>query len=238
MFQEVYRTLLDHRSRGSDINVKQFSQEDALLLLMALTSDLLHLRQALGQVVSYAARTASENTQYNPFGPFSTRTELYHMEDLIRLALDKWHRWFHPMASPEIMALYHHTKMYLSFEQLLSLPLMAGYKGMESMHVSSNVVSVPDETAHEAWHILDSAAAWSHQFPSNRLCPVWFPVVVFHASLAVWAQHVSSLAARRPGYGSARILLAFKVELEGMPWPCCKEMSATLGRLIDSSAAL
>jgi len=37
-------------------------------------------------------------------------------------------------------------------------------------------------------------------------------------------------------YGSTKVLLPFKIEIEGMPWPCCKEMAATLDRLMEETA--
>lgn len=233
-FQDVYRIMLDDRTPQKYTMETGFSQEDNLLLLMAVMADLLHVRHSLGQVVQ-SAETKGAKVCQNPFAPFSPRMELDRMEAQLSLALDKWHRWFHADASPENLALYHYARMYLSFHQLLSLPFIAGYTGRQQPMALSSIVSIPDEAVRQAWRVLDSAAARSQQSQTDHLCPIWLPIAVFHAGLVVWAQHSLCGAQLGAGYGSARVLLAFKIELDGMPWPCCVEMAATLARLIVAS---
>ena len=230
-FQDVYRTLLDDRTLHDQVAPSDFSKEDALLLLVALLSDLLYLRRSLGQVVHLAASIGKQPTQYNPFGAFSPHMELNHMSTILSRAMDKWHRWFHASTSPEIMAFYYYIRMHLSFNQILTLPQAAGYRGGDPAPGSGNRPSIPDKTVGEAWRVLDNAAGWSQRASADSLCPAWLPIAVFHAALVVWAHYA------RVEYGSARMLLAFKMELDGMTWPCCVEMAATLGRLIAASTS-
>lgn len=234
-FQDVYRALLDDKTPQNNLSGEVTSHEDALLLLMALLSDLLYLRQSLGQVVRLAASTHTEPPGYNPFTPFTPRNELDHIETLLSLALDNWHARFHVSVTPELMAFYHYTRMYLSFDQLLSLPHIVGYRGLRSGSLSSNELSISDKTVREAWLVLDHVAARAQSPLEGSLCPVWLPVVVFHAGLVVWAKHNLGRVQGGEEYGSARILLVFKMELAAMPWPCCEEMAATLQRLIPTS---
>ncbi|KIW24040.1 uncharacterized protein PV07_09779 [Cladophialophora immunda] len=231
-FQHAYRSLLDDRTDCHQLAGEHLGQEDALLLLMALLSDLLHARRALEQMLPLTVFTGEQSTPYNPFGPFSPRLELDRVEGQISRALDKWHKWFHAGVPPEIMAFYHYCKMYLSFDYLLNLPRLAGYRGVASAPFPSEKVSLADTTVRAAWRILDSAAMWSQQNSADQLWPIWLPIVVFHAGLVVWAQYSLPGARSSAQYGSPRILLAFKIELDKMPWPCCVEMAATLERLI------
>lgn len=233
-FQDVYRCILDDRATPVDQVAVEATQEDMLLLLMALLADLLYARQSLGQVVQFAASDVGSTNQYNPHVPFSPHMELCHIEDQLSLALDRWYTWFYDSASPEVRTLYHYVKMYLSFDQLLSLPQAVGYPGSQPPLPPNKKFSVSDDAIREAWHVLDGEAAWSQQSPTDRLCPIWLPIVTFHAGLVIWAHFCSANA--QAGYGSPRVILAFKIELDAMPWPCCLEMAATLARLISAGS--
>lgn len=243
-FRVVYRLLLDDRILYKDhIPQQEFSQEDSLLLIMALLSDLLYLRCSLRKVATTPSKTSfpapSPLTQEasNPFTPFTPQVELDHMETTISLALEKWQRWFQGRTSSEFLALYHYIRMYLSFDQLLQLPKAAGYRRMAPVSLDNNF-SVSDQAVREAWKVLDCAAAVSQSLAADRLYPFWLPVIVFHAGLVIWARQSRANATGPPEYVSTRVLLAFKVELDAMPWPCCTEMSATLARLVSSSQTI
>lgn len=243
-FQVVYRLLLDDRILYNDhIPQQQFSNEDSLLLVMALLSDLLYLRCSLREVAPTPSKMAFPTSSplaqesSNPFRPFSHQMELDHMETTISLALDKWQRWFRGRTSSEVLALYHYIRMYLLFDQLLQLPKAAGYRGMAPVSLDTSF-SVSDQAVREAWKVLDCAAAVSQSLAPDRLYPFWLSVVVFHAGLVVWARQSHANATGPPEYASTRVLLAFKVELDAMPWPCCTEMAATLGRLVSSSQTI
>lgn len=234
-FQVVYRALLDDRAVQNELPAEVTSPDDALLLLMAVISDILYLRGSLGQVVHRMASADKKPARRNPFIPLSPHSELDRMETLLSVALDKWHGRFHTSVPPELVAFYHYCRMYLACKYLLDLPKIAGYRQQRSDSTSSTELEITERAAHHAWLVLDSAAGRSRPPSGDSLLQVWLPIVVFHASLVVWAKHSLGRARHGEGFGSAKILLAFKVELEGMPWPCCSQMAATLDRLMAGS---
>lgn len=235
-FQDVYRALIDARSPTIGPLLDVASHEDALLLLMALVSDLIYLRTSLGQSVCLDALQDKCSFRVNPFVPFSSHTELERMENTLSLGLDRWYLHFHDCVPPEIMAFYYYCRLYLTCRQVLSLASLAGYLETGPFPVSSHEFSASDDTARLAWLILDSAAARSQALSGDCLCPTWLPVVVFHAGLVLWAKHTFGGVQVRAQKGVGKMLLPFKMELEGMPWPCCEEMAATLERLMAAGA--
>jgi len=54
--------------------------------------------------------------------------------------------------------------------------------------------------------------------PGNEVAPVWVPIAVFHASLVVWS--MINLDRETRGRSSIKVMAVFKMELEGMKWPC------------------
>ncbi|KIV94442.1 hypothetical protein PV10_02209 [Exophiala mesophila] len=229
-FQYVYRDLLDTTVDGL-LPLRPTSQDDALVLLMAVVSDLLYLRRSIGQVVQMAASTNKPAPRENPHFPLSAHAELERMEFVLSHALDRWHLQFHTSAAPEIMAFYHYCRMYRSCDRLLDLPALAGHGEMNTPPATKVDLSVSGETIRQAWLVLDGASMRSHQHSRDPLCPIWLPIVVFHAGLVVWAEHGFGREQNSTAYRGAKILLPFKIELERMPWPCCREMVATLSRL-------
>jgi hypothetical protein len=235
--QDVYRHLLDDRVPRERHILAAASQEDMLLLLMALAADLLYARRSLGQVNRPVAPETRKGPCDNSLRPFSPQMELRRIEDQLSLAVDKWYRSFKANVSPEILVLYHYVKIYLCFDQLLSLPQTAGYPGSTPSLPMSRNLSISEIAVREAWHVLDSAAAWSQKSHADQLCPIWLPITVFHAGLVVWVHFTTCNAKTPAAYSSPRVLLAFKVELDGMRWPCCVEMSATFARLITATSS-
>ena len=234
-FQLVYRALLDETTTHKALPKEVASPDDALLLLMAVVSDLIYLRGSLGQVVHKAASAKKQSARRNPFIPLSPHHELERIENVLSLALDKWHGRFSACLSPELAAFYHYCRMYIACDQLLNLSHSAGYNNTKSNLSSSNESSVSDKAVRHAWLVLDNAAARSQPLSEAGLCPMWLPINVFHAGLVVWAKQSLGRGRHEEEYGSAQMLLSFKLELDGMPWPCCREMSATLGRLMALS---
>jgi hypothetical protein len=233
-FQDLYRTLNEGNTDPlfpADLT----SPEDAFLLLMAILSDALCLRQSLGRLVADTDSTTRRNQRHNPFVPLSPHTELDRIQSALSSALDRWHLTFHTLMPPEVMAFYHYCKLYLSCFQLLELPRIVRYRMMSHSPIGDSAVSVPQQSIHHAWLVLDNAAARSKSSSSDTLCPAWLPIVVFHASLVIWAKQRFGTIGERKAYSSTKVLLPFKIEIEGMPWPCCKEMAATLDRLMDDT---
>lgn len=231
-FQEVYNAFLEDKGTHSINFSTSLSLDDAVLVLMAILSDLLYIRRSIGQHAHHTdpAKKMVRNF-HNPFVPLSPHTETHRMENIISSALDRWYSTFDTLSCPGIMVFYHYCRLYLSCPQIAALPRMAGYKGIDSDTDPGSLIvrTISDQSVQHAWRILDEAAA---RPKSDVLCPLWLPVFVFHASLVVWAKQQFGTTRDPNGYGSYRILLPFKIELEGMPWPCCKEMTETLVRLI------
>lgn len=232
-FQKVYNAFLEDKGPQSITFPLSLSQEDAVLLLMAILSDLLYIRRSVGQhahLTDPAQKTARNLS--NPFVPLSPHTETYRMQNIISSALDRWYSKFNTLSSPGMMAFYYYCRLYLSCPQILGLPHVVDYRGIDSVTGLSGLTAISDQSVQHAWRILDDAAA---RPKSDLLCPLWLPIFVFHAGLVVWAKQQLDTTQDPNGYGSNRILLPFKVELEGMPWPCCKEMAETLARLMAAA---
>ena len=241
-FQDVYGAILQEPISNTVqylLSRETTSQEDAVLLLVALLSDSICLRRSLGRVVKMETCRNMDIHKHNPFVPLSPHTELDRMQNLLSTGLDRWHTSFHTFVAPEILALYHYCRLYLSCSELALLPRLAGYQTYASppSHPSlpnpTNDIRTSDQSMRQAWLVLDNAASRSRS--SDGLCPVWLPIVVFHGALVIWAGISLGTVGDSDKYGSTRVLLAFKAELEGIAWPCCVEMVATLRRLMSRS---
>ena len=240
-FQRIYKALLqqetDTLEQQTPLWLGLSSQEDAILLLVAILSDSICLRRSLGQMALHVDPLDGFLHHRNPFLPLAPHTELERMQRSLSGALDRWQRQFHEAATPEIVALYHYCRLHLSCPKLPCLSQIAGYRPMipnASSHKPSTLrlaVEVSEESVSHSWLVLDSAA--SRGKPSGSLCPAWLPIVVFHASLVVWAKLHNTETSKGDTYSSTRVLLAFKAELSEMEWPCCVEMALTLDELMS-----
>ena len=237
-FQDIYRTLLDQNDNTRVLPADLTAPEDGFLLLMAMLSDLQILRRSLHQLLELGGNQRTKGHAHNPFVPLSPHTELDRMQSILRSALDRWHDKFRPHVPPEMMSFYHYCKLYATCDQLQMLPYLAGNQTVTSRAaITQTKVVISDQSIRHAWLVLDTAAARSKPPASDHLCPVWLPIIVFHASLVVWAKQRLDSTEHSSGYGSRRMLVAFKIEIEGMPWPCCQEMAATLERLMADPGA-
>lgn len=236
-FQNTYNSLLheqDCDGYQSNLPADLTSQDDAVLLLMAIISDAIYLRQSLGRLVP----TDNERRINNPFVPITPNTELERMQNLLSKGLDRWQSQFQELVSADVMAFYHYCRLYISCPVLPVLSPLSGYRnhsanlGFQRRSTTGNSIKISDQAVQQAWQVLDHAA--SRAKSDEQLCAVWLPIVVFHAGLVIWASIVLVGAERSERHGSKRALLAFKVELEGMPWPCCTEMAAVLHSLMTN----
>ena len=240
-FQRVYQALLQHEDDSFKEKDLPFlgskSPEDAIVLLIAILSDSICLRRSLGQMAMMVTPFDGIRHTYNPYLPLTPQTELDRMQRSLFRALDRWQREFHKVVSPEVMALYHYCRLYLSCPKLSSLSQMAGYKPVSPSTSSPKIgasrlaVEVFEESISHSWLVLDSTAARSQS--SDSLCPPWLPIIVFHAGLVVWANLHDAETSKCNAYSSTKVLLAFKAELNGMAWPCCPEMVSTLDTLMS-----
>lgn len=233
-FQDIYRTLLES-NKDSALPLDLVSPNDAFVLLLAILSDCLCLQQSLGQIAGIA-HTAMKQNMRNPFTPLSGHAELARMRNALSSALDRWHALFGVAMAPEILALFHYCRLYLTCFQLLELPRLAGYKLVSPSRSAAHGPSITSESVSQAWMVLDNAAARHEASSSQSLCPAWLPIIVFHAGLVLWARQKYGNDDENHAYGSTKILLPFRMELEQMTWPCCKGMAATLDRLMNDTS--
>lgn len=234
-FQDLYHILINQGETSGSLPRDLTAPDDALLLLVAILSDMLFIRRSLKRIVDVDLYrdTRPPGRISNPFVPLTPQTELDGMHSALGCALDRWHDRFQSCVPPEIMAFYHYCRLFLSCAELLDLPRIAGYKPLStpSTAIQQHII-VPDQVIRMAWLILDNAAERVKSPASDTMCPVWLPIMVFHAGLVVWAHQRFSDHQGAGNIGSARVLVAFKVELESMPWSCCPGMAATLDELM------
>jgi hypothetical protein len=231
-FQGVYHALLDENTTEPNIEVSRSSQEDALLLLMAILSDVIYIRGSLGHAISSGLLGSEHLPRRNPHIPFSAPSELIRMEQKLSQALTRWHDHFLEHATPKNRAFYYYCTIYSSCRQLQRLvdPVRSTSKGLPSDLKRPGTLS--DRDVRAAWLILDNVSEWQQNRSAETICPIWFPVMVYHAAVVVWAQQWCSEASSGISFhASTRILVPFKIELSQMHWPCCKHMVAALDRL-------
>lgn len=236
-FQDIYRICVNHHEVNQPLPSDMTSPDDALLLVIAFLSDLLYFRRSFAMLFQTSAKQhLQQSCPGNPFVPLTPRTELNRLHDTLTSALDTWAQRFQSFMTPEVMSFYYYCRLQLACPELLNLPRLAGHSlfsrtATDDYHgdpISDMAVSI-------AWSVLDVASRRSKDSRAQYLCPVWLPVCVFHAALVVWAQQTVAQTQGRRKHGSRIMLLAFKLELAEMPWPCCADMTSTLERLMVHS---
>lgn len=240
-FQDVYRNLLQE-SGGNDklllFTMGSNTREQAIILLLAILSDSMTIRRSLGSAANVISPVQMGAYRHNPFVPYTAHTELERMQGQLLTALDRWYAKFQGSVGPEIIALYHYSKLYLSCPAISVFPQLAQHQhsGFSPSQVdapdASSEVNISDQSVSHAWSVLDIAA--TSPKCEETLCPAWMPIVVFHAALVVWASISYNKGCGRDKSGSKRALLAFKVELDSMPWPCCADMATFLQKLMSN----
>ncbi|KAI0845334.1 hypothetical protein F5Y00DRAFT_246641 [Daldinia vernicosa] len=241
-FQDVYRNLLQGPSvEGQTLlsTMGASSREQAILLLLAILSDSITLRRTLGSAANVINSVQITSYKHNPFVPLSAHTELERMQSRLSKALDQWYINFSGSMSPDVIAFFHYCRLYLSCPEISSLSRLAQYDISSNQHqilasaaAATNTIDISSQSLDHAWALLDVVAAC--QKSDGILCQAWMPIIVFHAALVVWAKVSFSTGGDRDTYGSRRVLLAFKMELETMHWPCCTKMAMTLQRLMSA----
>ncbi|CAM1509684.1 Fc.00g000190.m01.CDS01 [Cosmosporella sp. VM-42] len=236
-FQHVYRDLLQESSGSLPLLFAVDgtpTRDQAFLLLLAILSDLITVRRSLGGAENAVNPAELEIYKCNPFVPFSDHAELDTIQRQLSLALDRWHTKFEGSIGPDIVALHLYCKLYLCCPAMPNLHQAVQSQGAAFSHLIASgaflKTGVSDQSVNCAWALLDTVA--TRPKSEESLCPAWMPIVIFHAALVVWAKVNVDKGGTRGGYGSIRALLAFKVELEAMHWPCCTNMAAVLERLM------
>lgn len=244
-FQEMYANLLDD---DSILAPAPGSREDAVLFLTTILSDSTCVRRYMGGLSDHVARQLQKLGQghletspiYNPYPVFSPPSEYRRVSEQLSGALDRWKERFGSVVGRDELTLYYFCRLYLSCPHLSLLPKLAGYSpaiqtaGVQKELNPLEKTSISDESVQFAWAVLDHADGRSDA--DQVLCPIWFPLSVFFAALVVWARtwlHEETLPYDKPS--GLKQLMAFKLELDRMPWPCCLEMSSTLDRLVQNS---
>lgn len=237
-FQEQYQNLFRDSHSRSTLPSDMTACNDGFLLLMAILSDLLYLQRSLRPFASssHDSPPAGRICSIKHFVPLSPQSELRRMYDAISVALDQWVRHFQPHVSCDIMAFHFYCRLHLCCQRVLDLPRISGYRSSAGVTSITNLpFDVSDQAAGLAWLVLDSAVGrttTTTTSTSDVLCPIWLPIVIFHAGLVVWAHQRCHDSQDGGNYRSRRVLTAFKVELETMPWPCCLAMATTLEHLM------
>lgn len=239
-FQHIYRDLLQDGNEHQPILLAMNGDPDrdqSFLLLLAILSDSITVRRSIGSVINAVNPAHSLAREVNPYVLFSDHAELDRMLGQLSLALDRWDVRFTKLKRPDIKVLSLYCRLYLSCPILAALHEIALSQGEHSVPLkdlsASLNIDVSNRSVDYAWALLDTAAAVTTPLPAeSSLCPAWMPICVFHAALVVWAKIRWDKSSTSAGHGSIRALLAFKVELERMQWPCCTNMAKALQKLM------
>ena len=214
-----------------------------MLLLIVLLSDAISVQRSLGNLSGCGTQPARPQSRFNkirspvamPPTVLSPLSEYRRMFEQLSGALEKWETTFQAVVCPNDIALYFFCRLYLTCPQLSVLPRLAGFSpavhatGMQKEGDDVDPISIPDESVKYAWAVLDKLEGTSAA--GQFACPVWCPYIVFMSGLVVWAStRRQDNQTVKPS--SMKQLLAFKIELDKMTWPCCQEMSLTLNGLL------
>ena len=176
------------------------------------------------------------NDQFrSPYVPFSTDTQLAKMKAKISDNLKYWKETFLDANTRDLAVIYHFCEMYLAFPSLQTLVSLSGYAPRSSVRAafetSGKVSRVASDAARggtalqHAWEILDNVSACTKSAETL----IWTPVVLFCASLVVWA-HIS-MNDDGALHGCLRVMGLFQSELARLNVLCCREMSLVLDQL-------
>lgn len=238
-FDRVYASLL---KTDNDFMPDLNAEGQPLLLLLAILSDSIAVRRSLASLARLGS--SSSKTYVNarcaqsPYQVLSPSAEFRRMQDQLLNALDKWEKMFGAQAEGNENAFFHFCRLHIVCDDLLVLPQLAKYAPAvqrEGPYNAGGSITVSDQAVAHAWTILENVDTKSTD--EGTICPIWCPIVVFYGALAVWAS-IRQQGGQSTKYGSLKQLLAFKIELERMPWPCCEEMASTLDRLLQKPSAI
>ena len=176
------------------------------------------------------------NDQFrSPYVPFSTSTQLAKMKAMVSENLKYWKETYLDPNTRELVVLYHFCEMYLAFPSLQTLISLSGYAPRSKVQAASETSAAVSRVARDvarsrtaldhAWEILDSVSACT----TSAETLIWTPVVLFCASLVVWA-HIS-MDDDGALHGFLRVIGFFQLELSRLNVLCSGEMSLVLDQL-------
>lgn len=213
------------------------SEEDSLLLLTAICSDILYAHYTFSGITHSTDEAKDQTVKIrNPYVPLSAESEALRHKRNLDAALTRWYLHFGHVASANSLSLFYFCRLVHALPTILSLPRLAGYAPAKTVPLSDGLArpdstTMTDEAINFAWLLLDNIDARSERADTNF--SIWLPVVLFYATLTVWYQQQKQTSSSSLRTGTLRTLRIFKTELERLPWPCCIEMCLTLDRLME-----
>jgi hypothetical protein len=221
---------------GPGLLSSDLSSDNALLLLTAILAEIntaTTVFHPFEELVAVTKNSQTPTKYFNPHLPFSLINETSQAKRKLNRALDSWHRAYAGIIEPDILVLFYFCKLQIVFPNLQCLPILAEYPPRVARNTTPMSVlwkrirqdlSSGADALKYAWFIIESCNSGSEE------TSVWLPIAVFHASLVVWIMII--LDGETRGRGSLKVLAVFKMELEGMKWPCCRVMADVLGLLM------
>jgi hypothetical protein len=226
------RAVFDPGALPSDL-----TSDNALQLLTAILAEINTATRVIYPIEELAAMNGNGRTPMkyqNPHLPFSLTNETSLAKRKLSRALDSWHQTYSMIIEPELLVLFYFCKLQLVFPNLQNLPILAGYPPQVARNttpasvlykrIEQDLKTGGADALKYAWLIIEACNS------KNEVAPVWVPIAVFHASLVVWSMII--LDGETRSRGSLKVLAVFKMELEGMKWPCCRVMVDVLGSLM------
>ncbi|KAF2102970.1 hypothetical protein NA57DRAFT_71954 [Rhizodiscina lignyota] len=240
-FKVVYYSLL---SGSSVIPEDVRNDEDGLLLLTAILSDTLFLQRNICSItLSGNSNRRSPHLAFqeaNPFAALTPRGEYHRQKLIMSNGLDRWLSHFRHTTSTNVLAFHHFCTLCLLCPDLGLLAQRASYPpqgGPEQERLREvglprdhgHKVMITEEALHAAWRVVDQVNVKTQRDKYS----IWLPIVIFFSALVVWCK-AKETEDETTGhrYTSRKTLAAFARELDELPWPCCRVMSATLADLM------
>ena len=222
---------------GSGPLPSDLSSDSALLLLTTILAEIntvLTVFHPFEELATVNLIGREPRPYLDPHLPFSLNNETTQAKRKLNGALDSWYNAYSQIIDPEILVLFYYCKLQLVFPNLQSLPILAGYPPRVARNtiptsvlykwIEQDLKKTGSDALKNAWLIIEARNS------GNEAAPVWVPIAVFHAGLVVWSMII--LDGETRSRGSLKVLAVFKMELEGMKWPCCRVMADVLGSLM------
>lgn len=233
-FQDLYQSLLHDGLAGHSL---PWLNGNPLLLLVAILSDTICIQRALTSGLSRDHRAprptilSYPNTLFQNSPPaLSPESEYSRMSECINNFLDKWQERFASKEGRRYLTLYYFCRLCVECPHVSHLPGLVGYPPNRAASIppytmSLDAIEISDRAVDFAWAIVEHIGFSEEDRGSVR--PIWEPLIVFLAALVVWAKKQRSPRLDSGDY-RRKELLVYKLELEQISWPCCKEMASSI----------